>query len=629
MRTGVKHLVEKAKELWEKGTVRKEERLLPPIFFYAPTGYGKSIAAPLLARVAREAGIADSLVHVMPSRSLVHNMYLCKYVLAVSDENEREKIKQMCGNRVAPDYFVGTVKELAESVGQVVYQAGVVLEGFKKSPTFEDFNIIVTTLDSFAYTLLKVPVPELFSHKKHYAIPFSWIYTSLVYLDEVHAYVNSEVLPVVYSTLEYCSRSAIPVVATTATPLPALLEPLLKGEDKILKTTLESALVIEPCCCEKEREHCYYDDEFEKKVLSVNWRTEFINFDKVVDTVVELVKKGKRVLVAVEAIEIAGKESGHSAQRPGTITILRSIYEKLKETGLSGRVATIHGLMTKRQQREILERLGRGLVDVLIASPVINAGVDISFDAIVALVSRPETLIQFVGRVCRDNNCGEADVYLVKDEFNRMLVETVRGLLQNESSMNWHLYCRSNAHDERMHGYTDVIERFYKNVQTKETSSKDFVERLSRQRKLLFTRFPSSKRINEILREANYALVRSHLVELLPYSICAKDGSPENRACVDIEKISSSTKDIYRYLAEISITMEFKRAVFIAKGILVVKESRCSKVERIDTRGLKNEQDIFEHYIDLAAKSFVVLLVDDSICNFDEETGLECRKVQG
>ena len=114
------------------------------IVFEAPTGYGKTTSSPkIYHEVVEYKGIASRLIHVLPYRSIVDQLYMFLH----------DKIKDK------------TVGYQALSIPAPISQIGI----FLKSPFFFS-DIVVTTIDSFTYNLMKIPVGEYGKRSGHYEV---------------------------------------------------------------------------------------------------------------------------------------------------------------------------------------------------------------------------------------------------------------------------------------------------------------------------------------------------------------------------------------------------------------------------------------------------------------------------
>ncbi|MCU7786888.1 CRISPR-associated helicase Cas3' [Pyrobaculum sp. 3827-6] len=159
------------------------------VVFVAPTGYGKTEAAPY---AFKRSGMPRA-VHVAPMRTLVKAVYekWLKHAAAVG----------LSEDDVGWQYMSGRAS-------------------FGKSPYFLR-RAVATTFDSFLYNLMKLPVARIDEGVAHYELPRSAIASSFVVFDEVHLYGGDPGQPDVqmFSAFltAYVAVAENPVLIITAT----------------------------------------------------------------------------------------------------------------------------------------------------------------------------------------------------------------------------------------------------------------------------------------------------------------------------------------------------------------------------------------------------------------------------
>ena len=167
------------------------------VVFVAPTGYGKTEAAPY---AFKNSGMPRA-VHVAPMRTLVNAVY--------------EKWLKHATSIGLPQEEVGWQHMSAYAYG--------------KSPYFLR-RAVATTFDSFIYNLFKMPVARFGEERAHYELPRSAIFSALVIYDEVHLYGgdpgNSD--EKMFSSFLAAYRSTLdnPLLVITATLPKCVLEQL-------------------------------------------------------------------------------------------------------------------------------------------------------------------------------------------------------------------------------------------------------------------------------------------------------------------------------------------------------------------------------------------------------------------
>jgi len=289
---------------------------------------------------------------------------------------------------LAIDY--GGNMELVECVG------GECNEVATRKPFGAD--IYVTTMDELLYRLLSVATERKASI---YAI-LTRLGTPLVFFDEVHSYTSELGNPFVTFMHEAVSLALYtPVVVASATIPDTVIEHLRKLVER-------NGLKIE---------------EFNappKKKLYPKGMTTFIpakGVNTIIGHVVNLLKKHRTVLVRTIVPEIA-------------YDVYSNLMRTLRVNNAPVNVGIIHGRMPVKDRARVFKEVkndleqSRGKV-VLVATPAIEAGVDLDFDAAVVELSPYRSLEQTLGRVNRHYSKKDAEIVVVDvdDEHWKLLDE--------------------------------------------------------------------------------------------------------------------------------------------------------------------------------------------------------------
>lgn len=351
------------------------------VVVYAPTGFGKTMASPHLLHLARKSGMASRLIHVVPTRALLKQIFNEKF------------------------------REAGEKYGvKVTYQSHDRMPGALKSPYFLS-DLVVTTLDSFLLNAYKLQPSELSKvlegvSEGHYYPVVSSLASSVVVFDEAHLYVGDwgdpNTAKLVASAIAALTKMEVPCIIETAT-LPSLLL-----DDLVRKTSLrESTKAIYVC---EDTHKCNQVEEIEKKNVRVEilkdksyvplkWNTRFTRREEVSQYIRE--HCGNRLILYV----------ANSVERAA------EAYRELRE---SCEAILIHSRLTeadREKAEEAIKKLrgkGRGLI---VGSPVIEVGVDIDAEVLVTEPAPIENLAQRAGRLCRARTCEEgAQVIIIDDE---------------------------------------------------------------------------------------------------------------------------------------------------------------------------------------------------------------------
>jgi ATP-dependent DNA helicase RecG len=139
-------------------------------------------------------------------------------------------------------------------------------------------------------------------------------------------------------------------------------------------------------------------------------RTEVLGIDELArsdEMLAERLREGERGFVVVPTIE--GEEAGAQGESGTELAGVREEVARLERGPLKGfRVAGMHGRLKRDQRDAIMERFRLGLIDCLVATTVIEVGVDVP-EATVMVVHNAERfglaqLHQLRGRVGRGSN---------------------------------------------------------------------------------------------------------------------------------------------------------------------------------------------------------------------------------
>jgi CRISPR-associated helicase Cas3 len=382
VREGVERVLELLESEVAPSLLSKEPKVL---HVELPTGYGKSMASARIAErlVSGEGRLAEHahrVVHVVPTRYLVEDL----------------------------------VARSRELIGRTLLVRGqsMFFDPSLKDPYFLS-DLVFTTLDSYTLNFFKVPVAEaeLMSAeltRGHFDVPRYAILSAVNVLDEYHLFVpgDTEVDKADYENRAWTAlcaitrhlvASGVPVVLETATPrlnaLPQLLQ-CAKAKPvrvalKMRKDTPASNVVA------------VHDEDFAAKLEGARYKTELVS-GKLVDVAQERAREmAKPLLVACNNVRTAV-----------------DVYEKLGGLGLKAHL--LHALFTlgdrKRKLRELRELIKQDHEVVVVATQVIEVGVDLDFASIITDAAPLAPLVQRVGRVNRRLEAREAEVLVVYDE---------------------------------------------------------------------------------------------------------------------------------------------------------------------------------------------------------------------
>ena len=332
----------------------------------APTGYGKTRASPEIARAAVREGVARGLVHVVPLRSLVRKIYL----------------EVFAG-------YPGSGYQMSSPLGD---------EG--KSPYFMR-RLVVSTVDSYLWNLFRVPVLEYLNMARevtsgHYYPVAASLLSSVNVLDEAHVYLGEGSTETgtaaVLAATQYLAYTGTPTLVETATMHPQLIARLASALRRSGGKGGELVLVAWECLARALSERyglrVRAETVREEPDEAVGWETSIVGqgwSSGVLREIAGLSREGPVLVVA------------------NTVRRAVRLYEEL--SGIADtEVVLVHGRLAEEDRREAEERAarvsGRG-EGIIVATQVVEVGVDVNSIAVYTDAAPAENLVQRAGRACR------------------------------------------------------------------------------------------------------------------------------------------------------------------------------------------------------------------------------------
>ena len=282
-------------------------------------------------------------------------------------------------------------------------------------------DVVVCTLDTFIYGYASL---RTFGYRLHY--PTSSIASSLVVFDEVQMFQDQEYYTprVIGRIFKYLYNSRVPFVVMTAT-LPEKLGKTLFDDNKI--EMCEDNVIV----CNKSK----------RGSVNAEWSANRILLESL-DSYVDEIANTRKVGIILNTVPRAQK----------TYELLKERLREEKE------IILLHSRMTA-QDRERKERKLQELSEfVVIATQVIEAGLDISLDLMLTELAPADALIQRIGRVARrKGERGNAVVFDVGENFAPYPKEIIE---QTRSIVNEVENCLNNLNETQK-----IINFVYKNIE--------------------------------------------------------------------------------------------------------------------------------------------------------------------
>jgi CRISPR-associated endonuclease/helicase Cas3 len=345
--------------------LRRLDNGVNPLIVKLPTGYGKTSITLCAGLACKESGVNWlRVIHVLPMRSIANDV----------EHRLSEHIQKL--------NFAG-IKVYKQCMGSPM------------SPFYCSKGIIVTTLDTFMMNLFKVPAPEFRKvielGYSHYDIPRANIYSSAVVLDEFHLLSNigsqDDELKSLASSLvaiRALCEAGVPLVISTAT----LPEVLIKAIGDVLK---KIGIKVDEQNVLKWSD--LKDDVFEKSMRLKRISLRIIDENEVVNLL--KMNSKKRILIVMNKVERAVK-------------MFREIRQVI---GSSLQTILLHGRLREDIKGERIKNID--YAQLVIATQVVEAGVDKSFDVLITDPCPLDRFIQRAGRVARSAESKEGDIYVI------------------------------------------------------------------------------------------------------------------------------------------------------------------------------------------------------------------------
>ena len=499
----------------------------------APTGYGKSVGAPTIGALNYLKGFSYNFIHVLPLRAIVEDLYICKYVAALHGS---QRVSDIC-RAPPPKIFSDALKSMDVEADDVAYQMGLdyMIRGIGvKEPTY-DAKVVISTLDSFAYNFLRMPVTELFRDTKHYATPRARIFTATIFLDEVHMLKrfddesSEKALAFLKVLLEYSLKTSTPVVMATAT--------LWSGFRDAIRSWCGSKVVFFALSNKDEKtDSIIYvrDRAFEDSAKSISWSTGVVDEVALVSKIVEHVGKGERVLVVRDTID--------------------SAVETFNKIDVDKKVL-IHSRLCLKDREEAFKKARDA--KVVVATPVIEAGVDWDFDVGFRDATNIPSAVQVFGRVCRNRENCEAHVYLIK---TRESAADVVSYVNSNRYIDWRIPYNYTRNGVEWKGYSELLELSKMRLDVDSKAEEIF-------RALIAPIALPSTYISVVQDMQNYSILKEPLIQLYVYGFSGLDNA-------------KSVNDVI--LGTLTHTLRFvQRHISCVEGFACVVEGSGIEVEKL------------------------------------------------
>jgi len=578
----------------------ESSRRPPAIIFIASTGYGKTMASPIILRKAIENGLASGLIHVVSLRALVRKIY-------------EEKFRDT-------GFHVG-------------YQSHDYIDGVK-SPFFL-LQLVVSTLDSYFYNIFRTPVAELKKvitgvSRGHYYPALLSIYSSVNVFDEAHMYLGDidEGISVemVEAIIKHHLEARTPVIIETATMSTKILTQMFRRREgiKVVYVTYGNdgynpQLNNLRKGFGEENVVTVHDDDFCDKMRQIKWKTSILDEHEALRRAEE--ECPSRIVLIVR----------------NTVGKAVSTFEKIK---CEDKVL-IHGLLHSRDREKAIKAIeeirgkGRG---VIVSTQVIEAGVETDASMLVTDPAPIENLAQRAGRLCREKNekvfeeCISSkvggEVIVLKppinikdsgkfDVYSAERVSRTLEWLQQNQNVEWRLLDdvegrRSFVHlledSEYKHAgenisssTTDMFLKGLAEAALRNDTGPEALETIQRLFKIPGLRNTIS--FNVAIKEDNNRYVHIHEIPQLSIDI-HRLGKLLSRGCIEVQDnkiiLLAVTRD-----GEIWTTKEIASKLELGKLMKIPKNNYYNVYKiLIDLRPASDDQEAFDYFIKIKKECY-------------------------
>lgn len=349
-------------------------------FLEAPTGSGKSnVSLNLSFKLFEERNSLRKIYYVYPFNTLVEQNI--KNLKKVFGENREVFNKIAVINSITP--IKNEDKEIDDKNedGRLDYYTKALL-----NRQFLNYPMILTTHVSIFNTM--------FNSSKESTFAFHQLANSVIVLDEIQSYKNILWSEIITFLKRFSKIMNIKVIIMSAT-LPNL--------NYLTNSSRDTCNLI------KDREK-YFSNPLFKERVKIDYELIGEGVDELYEHVINNSRKGKRIL-----IEFIKKQTAYD------------FYNRLKECdSLSSKIELMTGDDNVAERERILKSVEENQDLILVATQVIEAGVDIDMDMGYKDISRLDSDEQFMGRINRSCKKSGMVYFFNLDETSGIYKDDVR-----------------------------------------------------------------------------------------------------------------------------------------------------------------------------------------------------------
>lgn len=494
----------------------------------APTGTGKTITGFFAALQLKELlGDNRKIIYSLPFTSIIEQNYDVLYDIFTNVKNFQKNYS----NYIIKHHNLSTIEYESEYRNYSKTQAELLIENWSS-------GVIVTTFVQFLETLI--------GSRNRMLKKFNSIKGSIIILDEIQAIDGDYFDLVDYVLRKACEYLDVRIIIMTATKPLILTDSieLLENNDKYFKYFKRTRLIPKL-----------------DKITINDFIGEFIN---------NLEEKSYMIV-------------------SNTIKQSLEIYNRLNELDrdvyyLSTNILPIH---RRKKIEEIEQKLKNNENIILVSTQVVEAGVDLDFDAVIRDLGPLDSIIQCAGRCNRNNKnkIGDVFIYSMVDEngeyfgkyvYGNTLINLSRKVLENKKQI----------YEE---DYFELINEYFKEIKQNKSQqlSRKFIDSIN----------------NLDFSEGEYPLNRFSLIKNNPgymdvffiYDETAEKAYDEYQRLSKIKSFNDKRElylDIQKVIKDytISIPAKYFRTFTEERGMIILpKEGMEQFYDK--TTGFKREED--------------------------------------
>ena len=356
-----------------------------------PTGYGKTNLSIILGRHIMENSLSlfERIIHVIPTRFL------------------------------ADDIFHRAQSHGVSSAVQYMWAEPTV-----KAPYFIH-RYVISTYDSFMLNYYKACVAKIRSEHGHFEIPRYAVLSSLTFFDEYHLFTPGDTSletelrefhrkswTALTRTLKQLYEASVPVILSTATCIEHVQNEILRIASEYTPGNYKIYVFNLSCSDnytksgEKIEIINVKDEDFVNKFGNINVRTylgQVNTRDDFINAALNILHGFRGINKKVKKVKLVVCD---------TVSLAQDAYQSLRDK-LDEKVLLIHSRFTVGDRAHKQELIQRGEVDVVVATQVVEVGVNIDACLLVSEISPLVSLVQRCGRVAREGDINEAYVYVM------------------------------------------------------------------------------------------------------------------------------------------------------------------------------------------------------------------------